>query len=48
MIENKKVTKDNCENTGEDNFKIYCAFDSEGESFQKIMERIIINKIIAN
>lgn len=31
--------------TKEKEYKIYCAFNNEGETFQDIMERIIVNKL---
>ena len=31
--------------TNEKQYKIYCAFNNEGETFQEIMERIIVNKL---
>ena len=38
-------TKNISTSTNEKEYKIYCAFDKEGESFQEIMERIILNRL---
>lgn len=48
MIKNENTTKDNLKNTEETNFKIYCAFDNDGESFQNIIEKIVIKNILAD
>lgn len=38
-------TKNISTSTNEKEYKIYCAFDNDGESFQEIMERLILNRL---
>ena len=40
--------KREAQSTKDEKYKVYFAFDNDGESFESIMEKVIINRLISD